>query len=309
MNVDEWQKRLEDNFTINNVVGGYLLSIIDSERDCENYFAQTFHGQSVLIDSFQSFFIETMSITRANIEIKGWPKNCLSYQLVYIYFIVMFRRFRACENLLLKGYPMDGYSLIRDLKDRSLLMGAVAHNITTLSQVFGYSGTKALTDEIRKAIKRDRKKEEQRVLNLMIRKDSGPPEKILLEINKWEYLFHEEVHGSKLSFYSEIGNLIEGKTEIMMGPNPKEEHMSMYMNRICEIAWIITRLFPYLQDSPQAFGNEWNRRRMILDDSFSIMQKGLDKIGKNIGEAFIYFINNKFNYKDPFYYFEAKGST
>lgn len=309
MDVAEWQKRLEDNFTINSVVGGNLLAVMESERECENYFARNFHGQSVLIDSFQSFFIETINIARNNIEIKGWPKNCLSFPLVFVYFIVMFRRFRACENLLLKGYPLDGYSLIRDLKDRSLLIGAVAHDITTLSQVFGYSGTSALTDETRKSIKRDRKKEEQRVMNLMIRKDSGLPENVLYEISKWEYLFHEEVHGSKLSFYSEIGNLIEGKTGVTIGPSPREEHMTMYMNRICEIAWLITRLFPFLQDSPKAFGDEWDRRRLILDDSFFIMQKGLSKIGKKIGEAFIYFVENKFNFKEPFFYFEAKGST
>ena len=44
MDVTEWQKRLEDTFTINGVIGGNLLEVLDRERTCGKYFTNTFHG-------------------------------------------------------------------------------------------------------------------------------------------------------------------------------------------------------------------------------------------------------------------------
>jgi hypothetical protein len=305
MNVAEWQRRLENNFTVKGIVGGHLRVVHDNERLCEDYFVQHYHGQSVLIDSFQSFYIETINIARKYIEANGWPKGKQHYAISLLYFVVAFRRFRAAENLLLMGYPLDGYSLLRDLKDRAIILGAIARNISTFPLVFGYSGVNILSEDVRKQWKINREKEERRILNIMIRKQSGIPEDILKDLNKWEHLFHEEVHGSRLSLFSEMGDLVEGRSKLNVGPIPKDDHMAMYMNRVCETAWLFTRLFPFLQVSPNAFGMEWHRKLDILDDSFRIMQIGLDKIGKRIGAAFIYFVENKFSFNKPFFYAET----
>ena len=37
----------------------------------------------------------------------------------------------------MKGYPLDAYSLMRDLKDRAFLLAGVAHNITTFPTIIG----------------------------------------------------------------------------------------------------------------------------------------------------------------------------
>jgi hypothetical protein len=57
-----------------------------------------------------------------------------------------------------------------------------------------------------------------------------------------------------------------------------------------------------------AFGEEWKRKQTILDDSFRFMAHGLTRIGKRIGEAFIAFVDQKFSFKEPFYYVDADGS-
>jgi hypothetical protein len=82
----------------------------------------------------------------------------------------------------------------------------------------------------------------------------------------------------------------------------------MYMNRACEVAWLITRLFPYLQVEENAFGDKWRARHEILDDSFRHMQLGLSELGKKIGDAFIKFVDTNFAFKKPFHYFEANGT-
>ncbi len=309
MDVAEWQKRLEDNFTANGIVGGYLSDIFEQEKACGHYFITTFHGQSVLIKSFQSFYIETIRAALRWVGAHGWPTGYDNYAPILMYFVIMFRSFRACESLLLKGYPLDGYALLRGLKDRAIFLGAIAHNITTLPGIYGYGGFRGITDKDRKRRKKERKEEEYRVLKRMIRESSGLPKDVVEQLRKWEELFHQEVHGSKLSFATELGNWVRGEVPLSIGPLPEESSMAMYMNRACEVAWLMTRLLPYLQAEENAFGDEWSERHGILDESFRYMQQGLSALRKKIGDAFIAFVDQKFSFKKPFFYFEADGTA
>lgn len=308
MNVAEWQKRLEDNFTVNGVIGGGLLKIIDQEQACGEYFVGTFHGQNVLIDSFQSFYIDTLENALVWVAKHGWPKGSENYAPILLYYVIMFRRFRACENLLLKGYPLDGYALLRDLKDRVILLAGIAHNITTFARISGLGGAQAPKYESREKVKKNRRTEQRRVLGKIIRKESGLPLDIIEELQKWEQLFHDEVHGSRLSFSTELLDWIRGTAALSIGPTPKESPTAMYMNRATEVGWLLVRLLPYLQPAENAFSVEWHRKHKILDDSFRYAQEGLSRLGKKIGNAFIKFIDEKFLFRKPFYYFEADGS-
>ena len=309
MDVAEWQKRLEDIFTVNGVVDSNLLDILHQERACGEYYANTYHGQCVLIDSFQSFYIETIKSALNWIAGKGCPEDCESYAPILVYYVIAFRRFRACENLLLKGYPLDGYTLLRDLKDRCIFLAGIAHNITTLPALFALKNIKTPTVEDRPGNKKERKKEEHRLLNLIIGKNSGLPDDIIKELGRWNQLFHDEVHGSKYSFSRELLDSIQGKAALSIGPIPKKDSMAIYMNRACEIGWLLVRLLPYLQPEMNAFGDLWRDKRQILDDSFRYMQQALSKSGKKIGDAFIILVDEKFNFSDSFFYFEADGIT
>lgn len=309
MDVDKWQRRLEENFTVDGLVGGNLCEIIRNEKECGVFFAETFHGQSVLIDSFQSFYVETIRSAERWINENGWPKDSPNYAPVYLYYKTNFKSFRACENLLLKGYPLDGYALLRDLKDRAIFLGAIAKNATTLPRIYGYETMKEASDEEWKRSRKEREQEQRRVLSKMIRQNSGLPENTLFLLQKWEQFFNVEVHGSTLTFMSEFADLIKGKDPFSIGPTPKKEPMTMYMNRVSEIGWLFTRLLPFLQPVKMAFGESWATRQKILDDSFRIMVEGLSKLGKDIADAFIYFVDSNFCFCDNLYYFEADGSS
>ena len=308
MDVTEWLKRLEDNFTVKGIIGGNLLEIFDQERICGEYFANKFHGQGVLIDSFQSFYVETIMNAIDWVAAHGWPKDCDYYAPLLFYYITTFRGFRACENLLLKGYPLDGYGLLRDLKDRCIFLAGIAHNITSFPALFGIKAIKGKTIEEWQKIKKGIKKEEHHVLGKMIRKDSGLPEEISKELYRWEQMFHEQVHGSKFTFFLEGGDWMKGKGPISVGPLPNERSMAMYMNRAAEIGWMLTRLLLFLQPVQDAFGVEWKKRYSILDDSFSVMVRSLGDMGKKIADAFIFFIDTKFSFPKNFHYLEADGS-
>lgn len=144
------------------------------------------------------------------------------------------------------------------------------------------------------------------MLNKIIRGKSGLPSHIQNELHNWEQLFHEEVHGSKFSFYGDLGDFAR-KGQIAIGPIPKESSMAMYMNRSSEIGWLILRLLSYLQPVEKAFGERWRDKGQILDDSFKYMEQGLSQLGKKIADAFIYFVETKFHFPKSFHYFEADG--
>ena len=310
MDVGEWQKRLEDNFSIDGVVGGNLLAIIEREKAYGDYFINKFHGQSLLLDSFQSFFIETLRAAPEWINRNGWPVECPSYSVVYGSFLVIFRSIRACENTFLRGYPFDAYALLRDVKDRAIFLGGVANKITTLSALLGLKAGNQMTQENWNDFRKEAEREERKVLNRMLRNESGIPPDIIDELRQWEYLFNTEVHGSKLTFASELGDWLRGLDPILhIGPVPKDASMAVYMNRIVEIGWMIVRLLPYLQPVENAFGQRWREKQLVLDDSFKYAVAGLGELGKKIAEAFTYFIDFKYSFPVNFHYFEVIGQS
>jgi len=295
MDVDEWQKRLEDNFSSSGVVGGHLLGVIEAEQAYGRHVLGRFHGQSVLMDSFQSFYIETLVLAEKYVSTHGWPQDAPYYSTILVYYLTAFRGFRACQNLFVHGYPLDGYALMRSLKDRALLLSGIGHNLTTF-------------EAITATARRDREREERRVLSLMIGDTSGLPEDEIKELTFWQGLFHQEVHGANFTFLTELGAVARGERPMSIGPLPDDRSVGMYMNRAVEMGWLFTRLLPYLLPVEEAYGSEWAKRLAILDDSFRASEQALADLDKRIGTAFIALVNEKFAFSEGFHYVEADGS-
>lgn len=306
MNVSEWQERLERHFTVNGVIGGHLTRILDKEKKYGEYVVKRFKGQYVLIDSFFSFFIETVRTANSYLQKKGWPAQYPQYAPIILFYVTLFKSFRAVENLYTRGYPLDGYALLRDIKDRTIFLGAIINGITSLPKLLGHTSEihKVHTFETYINLKNEIKKEELRILDLMIRKKSGLREDTIDELQIWEKLFHEEVHGSRLTYVINGNKWIKGQMSLSMGPNPNDLACSLYMNRVNELGWLMLRLFPYLQLEPNSFGPDWAKKWLILDDSFRMMIKELEKIGKKIAAAFADFIDIKFQFNPDTCYHE-----
>src|SRR5579864_2137946 len=269
MTTDEWQKRLEETFTVNGLVGGHLVEVHRREASLGDYLVRTFHGQNVLIDSFQSFFIETLNLLLDQVGENGWP-DFKHYSLTVAYFNTLFRRYRAGEILYYSGYPLDGYVLFRDIKDRALLLCGVLHNMTSIPAIMGLIPPTPNTADGRKEATRARKTEENRITRLISGKDSGLPSDVIAELKNWDDLFHVEVHGAGFSLAHELDLLSKGLAN-RAGPTYYQSAFTMYINRSSELGWLILRLLPYLQMKDSAFGDEWDRKHAVLDDSFRHM--------------------------------------
>ena len=294
MHVGEWQDRLEAAFGSGGIVGSRLLEVMDCEHQYGEYIVSTYHGQTVLMASFQDFFIETLRTAETWVAQNGWPPQYEYFGAWLVTFLTLFRSFRACESLFLSGYPLDAFALLRDVKDRALLYCGVARNLTTWSALNSME-----TGE--------RKSAEGRVRDHLLRSESGLPQDVRDQLKVWAEIFHQEVHGSRLTLVQEMGRLRDG-AQMSVGPVPQDLALAMYMNRAVEAGWLCTKLLPFLQPCEEAFGQDWTRRHRVLDQSFRYCERALSDLGKPVADAVIALVNAKFSFDTTFCYFDADGS-
>jgi len=291
LDVAEWQQRIEDVFGEGDIVGPHLKEVLDRETEFGLHIASTYHGHLALMAAFQSHFVDTLRTAERLVAKRGWPSEAPYYGAMVLMYLTAFRSFRACESLLLCGYPLDGFALLRDIKDRALYLWGIASDKTTWSEL------NSMDRKIRQAA-------EHRVHNLLLGADSGFSPEELEAIRQWEGLFNQEVHGSKLTMITEMKCLVEGG-QMSVGPLPNERQIAMYLNRATEAGWLIAKLLPYLQPSAGAFGADWAARQQVLDESFRFMEQGLEGVGKTIATAFIGFVDRNYSFDESLHYVEA----
>lgn len=296
MDVGEWQKNLEENFSDNGVFGGRILSpIIEQEQICGAYFIQNFHGHRVLADSFLDFFAITLRFAGEGHSRHGWPEHPY-YPICLVEFITQFRGMRAAELLSVNGYPLDGYALQRNLKDQAVSLGAIVGGISSFPALYGLkeSTTTPRTKNDQRAALNRRKDEEKRIFSQMIGKNSGMDPAQLEALTQWNELFHMQVHGARLSAMREISSWIQDKKDFAVGPRMDDDSFAMYMNRFTEIAWMTLRCLPFLQTERICFNEEWQYQWEVLDNALRASVEGLGSLGKKIAPAFIAMIEQKF---------------
>jgi len=195
------------------------------------------------------------------------------------------------------GRAGQGYGLLRDLKDRAMLLGAVGNRYTTLMAISGVDGGTGKSNDFLAriaTIKKRRKKTEDQALSMMTGPKSGLSPNITQCLRKWEEFFHLEVHGARLtSIFEDVGWKM-GRELLPILPKPNIDSLANYMNRFCEVSWMVLRSFPILQLKPQDFGIEWAEKWRILDESFLVMADELRKLGKEIAAAIMELVSKKF---------------
>lgn len=304
MDVTEWMKRLENTFSTEGIIGARLLDIIDSEKAYESYVIKKFQGYHILMDSFFDFYIETLKKSN-ELFLKSEPtESDMDYRLISLLHITSFKNLRASENLFLKGYPLDGYALLRDLKDRAIFLAAIVNGLSSFSALYGYKDLKGTMskEDFQEKVFQARLKEEKRILEYMVRKKSGLDENHLIELERWERMFNQQVHGSRFTFFVEGSEWLKGEKPISLAPSPKESSIAMYINRSNETCWMLLRTLPFLQLKYKNFGDEWAEKWKVLDASFRYTIEGLGSLGKKIADAIIALVDMKFSFTPELFY-------
>jgi hypothetical protein len=136
---------------------------------------------------------------------------------------------------------------------------------------------------------------QREVFESMIRAGSHLQEDHLRELHRWEQMFHQEVHGARLS--SSLAGIpwIRGESSLPLLPEPETQAIAMYLNCSHEIAWMLLRTFPFLQKA-NAFGPQWAAKWEVLDDSFRPARGALEEMGQKSASAIIHLIDSKFRF-------------
>lgn len=303
-----WQKRLEDNFSHHDVVGGSLLpTIMEMERACGKQYVHGYKGHRVLADAFLDFFAITLNDVAVRVTNHGWPKAMPYYSTCLASFLTLFRSMRAAEMVAVSGYALDGYALLRNAKEQSLCLGAIAAGLSSFPALLGVKGMptgRQWTPAEHDQALRKRETEENRIRSHMVGKDSGLATDQIEELKHWERLFNYQVHGSRFTFVQASEWLIDPTKPFSIGPLPNERDLALYMNRFSEISWMIHRALTFLQRADAPFDAEWIRKWEILDESTRTMILGLDQIGKKIARVFEAMIDTKFPFGPSTVYVE-----
>lgn len=291
MNVSDWQQRLDDTFSEGGVIGPRIYEVLQAERDHRLWATDEFRGHVVLMNSFESFAIDTLRLAERTYAMTSPTPPHKWYATFLLQQTIQLGRIRCTENLLLDGYPMVAYSLLRDVKDWAIFAAAVAAGLTTRRNLEGlgpFDESAELKDSDYELIHRSRVTEESRVLDQMLRKATDLDPAIRKELVAWERLFNSEVHGARLSFARHGSRWRRGEAPLPIGPTFNEDDLAaMYLNRAGEVSWMLLRTFPLLQLNPAAFGGSWPVKWEVLNDSFRFYVRALAKPVVDAVEAFV----------------------
>lgn len=306
--VEAWMEHLTATFGPAGIVGPRLVPIVKRELAFEAIVNERLRGYRLLTDSFFDFFIETIEIASPRPGVPQTPKNWAYYSVILMRQVTNFKGLRAAENLYQLGYPFDGFSLLRDLKDQALLLAAIMLRKSTVAALNGYkvipvkNGQPYTRDEYRK-VKKAVEREQSRVLKLMLGSESGMDAEDIELIRRWRDFFHMQVHGSRLTF---LGHFDSSTRSIhySLAPLYDESSVALYVNRACEVDWMILRTLPFLQPQPRAFGEKWAGKWQLLDESFRLFEEKLAEKNKPLAKSMIKLIERRFPFTPSFSYFE-----
>ena len=306
IDLESWQRRLEEYFSHDGIVGGkFLTYVMQREDEVGAEFVNKYHGHRVLIDSFQEFLFETLHLTFNNIAKAGWPQSHQNFMWVLLNFQEISRRFRASEILSTKGYAPAGYALLRDVKDEAFRYAAVFGGMMSLRAALGVEDidpNASLSDREHNEIAKRKKRAETEIRERLIGRRSGFPENTQYELKSWDRLFHLQVHGSQLSFAEIMSRATKtSNLHIDLGPLP-DIGAALYMNRCSELGWMLLRLLPFFQIGGQSFDDKWGKKWTIMDDSFDHMISILTELDKPIFNAILELMEKKFPFDINDYY-------
>jgi hypothetical protein len=211
----------------------------------------------------------------------GFPPDRPYYVDCLLRFLTLLRTSLAADLLSTSGYPIEGYTLQGSLREQVFALAGVASKLTTLHELRGYDKVPAgniWSNEDRKKVAQAQMAAERRVRQSLLRDNLS--EKTVDALRLWDRLFHQQVHGSQLTYFVEFGRLVE-RSGFSVGPVPTEDFDAMYMNRSHEIGWMILRQLPFLQLKEAPFDCKWvkdwrqTRRRPTPQISRLVFSRGL----------------------------------
>lgn len=308
----EWQDRIERTFNENGIVGPRVRIVVLAEMAYGKYVQEHMRGYVVLADSFQSFYYDTLLAANNQNRRDNVEKDARYHSLYLLSHLTIFRQIRAAETELYHGYPLDGLSLLREIKDRAIFFAAWISGFTNWKSLHATHLMPSENDssiEASRAWRRGIELEENRILRLMVREGVGFEEPIKTNLQKWEAFFNLELHGSRFTTAVEFGGWARSTKQLSIETVPNQRAIVGYVNRATDVFWMLHRTLPFLQLADSAFGAAWAEKWNVLDISFRQMEEDLSDNGIELPRAVEALIDSKFAFGPTTVYVERDDAV
>lgn len=304
-----WLARLDEVFGAGTVIGPELLPIVTAESDFGAAVAKHYAGFFALSSCLQSLVLETLSMAE-QLPLAKEPSSW--FRPVLLSFASTFRILRAAENLFLKGYSLNAYAVLRDLKDRVIAYGAIINGYISFSAINGWDvvnvSPRDFTIEHFRTMRKARQKADGIVQRKMFGAESGLSATTCAELRKWNDFFHAEVHGGRFTFAIEGHEWLFGNGPLPLEPSfdPTSKADGMFLSHFKELGWLLIRTLPYLQPPKIGFNKTWRKRWYVLDDSFRAIFESNAASDQAVVTAIRELVSTKFDFNpDNTFYQES----
>ena len=291
---EDFVKRLDAISESDGIPYGRAHLLFDEEQKHQQAILQ-YKGYLALSDAFKCFFLETVELINTVCR----PKVTAPLSEFYAIFVPRlahnFQSLCGAERVAICGYPYHAYTLLRNTFDNLVLTSACLQKITDFYSIEGVTPGKPLDIA---AVKKLRKDTEFDVRRKMTGNQSGLTQQTQDELTEWDALFDFEVHGARLSLAAAQG-WMKGTEPLPVLPRFDDMQFAMFMNRYCEVGWMVHRLVPALQPPGVPLPEVWMGKWLVLDDSFEITVNSLtQQLGKKIGAAIVELVKAKFPFNE-----------
>jgi hypothetical protein len=288
--VEQFMKRLESISENKGVAFGRAHLLFEAEDTHSNAVLQ-YKGYLALSDAFKCFFLETVELI--NTESRPKVKKPLSeYYAIFVPRIShSFLSLCGAERVAIKGYPYQGYTLLRNVFDNLVLCSAALQKLANFYSIEGVVPGKQFDPKESKKLRKDT---EFSVRRQMTGDQSGLAAATIAELAIWDAMFDYETHGARLSAAHAM-DWMKGQGALPVLPKFEEMSFAMFMNRFSEVGWMLHRLIPALQPPDAPLSDAWLEKWKILDESFEQTVHSLtEQLGKAIGAAIVQLVKTKF---------------
>ncbi|MEI9898911.1 MAG: nucleotidyl transferase AbiEii/AbiGii toxin family protein [Hyphomicrobium sp.] len=286
----EFVERLTRLATENGTPFARLRLLAEAEQDFAVAMGQ-YKGYAALTNASKCFFLET--VERFNVEIHPRVTAPVSshHALFVEKLVTCFQSLRAAELAALNGYPLQGYTILRNVSDICVHAAAALQGLTDFERLEGiFPGMAPDASQAKK----NRKNEEHTIRRQMDGKDSGLTPATLDLLKELDDLYDAETHGARVSLSQSLGWL-KGTEPLRVTPSFSETRVSLFINRYLETAWMLHRLLPSVQLTGLTFAPDWAAKWATIDESFEVAVMSVTKqLGKQIGAAVCEFVKAKF---------------
>jgi hypothetical protein len=295
---DEFQTRLEQISIHDGELYGRCRLIVEAEEIFIEAIQQ-FQGYIALSGAFKSFFLETIELLNSSSEQTKISCDLNSYRIFLMRLAQSYKSVCGAEKLAVHGYPLEAATILRNLFDNLVLTSAAIQNLTDFMSIEGVIPEVPPTEV---SIKKLRIKTEREVQKKMIGKESGLSGSTIELLAKLRNVYNYEVHGSRMSM-TDCLDWLRGEASLPIVTHFNSKNCGLFINRYCEVCWLIHRLVPNLQYKKMLLDMQWKSKWAIIDDSFSFLETAIaEECGKPMGDALKEFVKEKFPFNaDSFF--------